>query len=651
MSAEKLKTGKLPVTHSAVAKTLAFILAVLFMVCTVAGGFATAFCLYFGVYYQDRDELWDDVLGNLVVDYNLARVALDSDGDALEAQIRDSNIACIKASVQGEVKKSSVAGVYSGGRKFTRVYEYGKFGSDETGYGESAYDILWGHMGRVPNDGGNYISLTVWMDTELSEHDDYYYGDMALNLACRYCYWAIALCAAGLLGFVVCVVFLCCAAGRRRSGPEPTASWATGLPFDLITAGFAAGVTFVGVLIAETYWGSDLFVFCVIALCGVAATALLIWWIMSFALRVKLGVLWKNTFICWTLRLILRFLRAVWAFCRGFCWRLGLVWGAAAIIAVLAAVEFIVLLLTEYSPEVELLLWLIKTVVIMAAVVYFAYMLRDLQNMGECIANGDMSYRANTRFMPRPLKEHAENLSSIGKSIDIAVDERMKSERMKTELITNVSHDIKTPLTSIINYTDLISREKTENEAITEYCEVLQRQSSRLKRLIEDLVEASRASTGNIEMNMAVCEVGVMLMQVAAEYEPKLCQQQLSLVAGQPVHELYIMADGRRLWRVMDNLMGNICKYAMPGTRVYISLEDIDGQAVISFKNTSREALNMSLEELMERFVRGDAARHGEGSGLGLSIARSLTELQGGKLEISCDGDLFKAILRFPTVE
>lgn len=651
MSAEERKTEKLPLTHSMVAKTLAFILAVLFMICTVASGAATAFCLYFGVYYQDRDELWDDVLCNMAIDYNLARLALDADKSELEAQIESSNIACIKATVEGDVEKSTVAGSYSGGRRFTRVFEYGRYTGDGTGYGESEYDILWSSGDWIPEDSGNYIRLTVWMDTELSEHDDYYYGDMALSLACRYCYWFIALCALGLLGFILCVVFLCCAAGRRRSGTEPTASWATGLPFDLITVGFAAGVTFVGVLIAEIYWGNDLFAFCVIALCGLAATALFIWWLMSFALRVKLGVFWKNTLICWTLRLISRFLRIVWDFCRGFCWRLGLVWGAAAIIAVLAAIEFVAILLTEYSPEVELLLWLIKTLVIMAAVVYFAYMLRDLQHMGDCIANGDMSYRANTRFMPRPLREHAENLSSIGKSIDIAVDERMKSERMKTELITNVSHDIKTPLTSIINYADLISREKTENEAITEYCEVLQRQSSRLKRLIEDLVEASKASTGNIEMNMAVCEVGVMLMQVAAEYEPKLCQQQLSLVAGQPVHELYIMADGRRLWRVMDNLMGNICKYAMPGTRVYISLEDIDGQAVISFKNTSREALNMSPEELMERFVRGDAARHGEGSGLGLSIARSLTELQGGKLEISCDGDLFKAILRFPTVE
>ena len=226
----------------------------------------------------------------------------------------------------------------------------------------------------------------------------------------------------------------------------------------------------------------------------------------------------------------------------------------------------------------------------------------------------------------------------------------MKSERMKTELITNVSHDIKTPLTSIINYADLIGREECDNPKIHEYAEVLHRQSERMKRLIEDLVEASKASTGSLEISLAPCEAGVMLMQVAGEYEQRLKQLSLNLVASQPVHPVTIMADGRRLWRVMDNLMNNICKYALPGTRVYLSLEDVGGQAVISFKNTSRDQLNVSPDELVERFVRGDAARNSEGSGLGLSIAKSLTELQHGTLDISCDGDLFKVVLRFPVV-
>ena len=219
---------------------------------------------------------------------------------------------------------------------------------------------------------------------------------------------------------------------------------------------------------------------------------------------------------------------------------------------------------------------------------------------------------------------------------------------MKTELITNVSHDIKTPLTSIINYASLISAEPSENEKITEYAKVLVRQSDRLKRLIEDLVEASKASTGNLEVHLAPCDASVFIEQASGEYEEKLEKAGLTLVTSKPEQEVRIMADGRRMWRVFDNLMNNICKYAQSGTRVYLMLELIDGQAVVSFKNISKDPLNISAEELMERFVRGDASRNTEGNGLGLSIARSMTELQGGRMTLSVDGDLFKAMLSFP---
>ena len=190
-----------------------------------------------------------------------------------------------------------------------------------------------------------------------------------------------------------------------------------------------------------------------------------------------------------------------------------------------------------------------------------------------------------------------------------AVDARMKSERMKTELITNVSHDIKTPLTSIINYTDLIARQPSENEQTREYAEVLLRQSERLKKLLEDLVEASRAASGSMEILLAPCEVGVLLSQAIGEYEPRLAAQRLELVLSQPEEPVRILADGRRMWRVFDNLLGNICKYAMPGTRVYLDVTRAGGEVTIAFKNTSRDRLNITADELMERFVRGDASR------------------------------------------
>ena len=218
---------------------------------------------------------------------------------------------------------------------------------------------------------------------------------------------------------------------------------------------------------------------------------------------------------------------------------------------------------------------------------------------------------------------------------------------MKTELITNVSHDIKTPLTSIVSYVDLLSREEIDNEQAKEYIEVLQRQSARLKKLTDDLVEASKASSGALGVTIEDCSLSVMLEQTAGEYGEKLAEKELELVLRKPEKEVMARADARHTQRIFDNLMSNILKYALPGTRVYLELkEDENGPAVI-FRNTSRSEIVQSPEELTERFVRGDASRSSEGSGLGLSIARSLAELQGGSLAVTVDGDLFKVTLGF----
>ena len=227
----------------------------------------------------------------------------------------------------------------------------------------------------------------------------------------------------------------------------------------------------------------------------------------------------------------------------------------------------------------------------------------------------------------------------------------MKSERLKTELITNVSHDIKTPLTSILNYVDLLKKEPQASEAAGEYIAVLDRQAHRLKKLTEDVLEASKAATGNIKVELMRTDAVELLRQCLAEYEERFCAAGLTAVVQTPGAVQPILADGRLLWRVFDNLLGNIAKYAQPGTRVYAGVTREGTDVVISLKNVSRDALNISEEELMERFVRGDSARTSEGSGLGLSIARSLTELQGGHFGIAIDCDLFKAELRFAAAE
>ena len=226
----------------------------------------------------------------------------------------------------------------------------------------------------------------------------------------------------------------------------------------------------------------------------------------------------------------------------------------------------------------------------------------------------------------------------------------MKSERMKTELITNVSHDIKTPLTSIVSYVDLLKKQAMPNDQAREYLEVLDRQSARLKKLTEDLVEASKASTGNLTVDFQRTDVNVLLTQSAGEYQEKLAAKGMDLILTPAPENPAISADGRLLWRVFENLLSNIHKYAQPGTRVYLTCEAGENQVTTTFRNISATPLNISADELMERFVRGDASRNTEGSGLGLSIARSLTQLQHGTFSLTIDGDLFKAALTFPRI-
>ena len=231
-----------------------------------------------------------------------------------------------------------------------------------------------------------------------------------------------------------------------------------------------------------------------------------------------------------------------------------------------------------------------------------------------------------------------------------ALKEQVKSERLKTDLITNVSHDIKTPLTSIINYVDLIKRENIQDPKILSYLAVLEQKSQRLKNLTEDLVEASKASSGNLNLEISDIDFVELVNQTNGEFEEKFQTRNLILVMNLPEEAAVIMADGRRLWRVLENLYNNAYKYAMPGSRVYVDVVIENGQAVFIMKNVSENPLNINADDLTERFVRGDVARTTEGSGLGLSIAKSLTELQKGRFTITIDGDLFKACVSFPII-
>ena len=263
------------------------------------------------------------------------------------------------------------------------------------------------------------------------------------------------------------------------------------------------------------------------------------------------------------------------------------------------------------------------------------------------ISDGELQYKIKIDTLTGKQKVMAEYINNIGSGLDAAVENSLKKERMQTELITNVSHDLKTPLTSIINYVDLMKRENPTDPKIQEYLRILDEKSQRLKVLTEDVVEASKASTGNIKLEMNDIDFVEMVQQVIGEFEEKFQEKNLTMMVHFTDEPSIIYADGQRMWRVLENVFGNVVKYAMEGTRVYAEISNRNKKVTFSLKNISAQPLNISADELTERFIRGDVARNTEGSGLGLSIAKSLTELQGGEFKLYLDGDLFKVMITF----
>ncbi len=275
---------------------------------------------------------------------------------------------------------------------------------------------------------------------------------------------------------------------------------------------------------------------------------------------------------------------------------------------------------------------------------------KKVQKINEALRNiyeGNPNVKLNEEELEGTLKIMAKYINDIAGGFTNAIEQSLKSERLKTELITNVSHDIKTPLTSIINYVDLLKKEEINNAQIEQYIAVLDKKSQRLKKLIEDLVEASKVSSGNVKLNMEIINLKELLNQTIGEFEDKLEKKNLKIEMDLPNENVLITADNRYLYRVIENVFSNISKYALEGSRVYIKLEKQKEEVYLEFKNISKDKLNISAEELMQRFVRGDKSRYTEGSGLGLSIAESLTELQGGKFKIDIDGDLFKVEIKW----
>ena len=457
----------------------------------------------------------------------------------------------------------------------------------------------------------------------------------------------------GLAVFAAAMIYLVLAAGHRRGTETIQAGGLNRIPLDLYTAGAVGGVALLCVASFEAieWLIRDLtlvqFGFAAVAtLPFLGAAFLAVGYLFCLAAQLKTpgGFWWRNSVIGWCLRLVARGFKWLWRRTVRLLSLVNTMWQWILVGAMLCFGWLIVGLWREILPLLFML------AVTGAVTCYGAYAFDLILEGARRMAGGDLNKQIEPKYLIGCFADCADRLNALADVAAVAAQKQLKSERMKTELITNVSHDIKTPLTSIINYVDLLQKPHTEAEQ-AEYLAVLARQSGQMKKLIDDLMDMSKATTGNMTVVIEEMDAVEAVNQALGEFADKLDAVPLYPVVRCPEEKVMIKADGRLTWRILSNLLQNAAKYALPGTRLYVDINRVDGNTVISLKNISREELNISADELMERFVRGDVSRNTEGSGLGLNIAKSLMELQKGQLQLLVDGDLFKASMIFPTAE
>lgn len=441
-----------------------------------------------------------------------------------------------------------------------------------------------------------------------------------------------------LLLFAVLAVYLCCAAGRKPGSEEVHAAGFNCIPLDIYLAGGGLIIFGLFMVIVQFNDAAGLFTQNIQTLCagmlmaGYAMSLIFVSFCFACAAQFKTpgGYWWRNS-VCWRcLDLLVKCVKGCFSGCG---------W-------LLTGFIMVMLLFAALAGRSEMMV-VLSLCACVAVVLYGAYCFGILLESAKRMGKGDLDTKVDDKYLIGAFKSFAGDLNDLAGVAVVAAQKQLKSERMKTELITNVSHDIKTPLTSIINYVDLLQKPHTPEEEKT-YLEVLNRQSQRLKKLIEDLMEMSKASMGNLTADITKLDAVESVNQALGEFADKLEKAQLTPVFRHPEESVAMMADGRLAWRVLSNLLSNTVKYALPGTRVYIDVMALEGKVIISLKNISRDELNVDADELMERFVRGDDSRNTEGSGLGLNIAKTLMELQKGQLQLLVDGDLFKVTLIFP---
>lgn len=512
---------------------------------------------------------------------------------------------------------------------------------------------VWNHTIDQSFDTKDFV-FAVSVDTKFSVADSM--ADEAENCE-TYSKLMFPMLAGAIFGSVlwlIGMVWLTVTAGRRPEDEEIHLNgfdrWYTEIAAGTVIGIWLAGTIISGTLIANSSLGYSHVVVTVIVICLICGTYTMAWFLigyLSLVRRIKAGTLWKNSLIRKVLKWIGKCSGKLADFARAFSRNTAEKIKVLLVGGAFLFLQFLIIGCVFSGAGVFLLALMAVDVAVMIFAIRKADGLDLIMDGLKKISDGELQYKIKTDTLTGKQKVMAEYINNIGSGLDAAVENSLKKERMQTELITNVSHDLKTPLTSIINYVDLMKRENPTDPKIQEYLRILDEKSQRLKVLTEDVVEASKASTGNIKLEMNDIDFVEMVQQVIGEFEEKFKEKNLTMMVHFTDEPSIIYADGQRMWRVLENVFGNVVKYAMEGTRVYAEISNRNKKVTFSLKNISAQPLNISADELTERFIRGDVARNTEGSGLGLSIAKSLTELQGGEFKLYLDGDLFKVMITF----
>lgn len=485
----------------------------------------------------------------------------------------------------------------------------------------------------------NYVIYTAIMD-ELPYYDAYFEGNMIYNITKNQYDYAIYNIPISIIVLILLVPIIFIGIGKTNKNNGIYLTWFDKLPIEVSTI-IIGVISFCGCGLAFVVGNS------VVTVIGV----IIIW--LGFAWLYASGVLLLETTVKrFKTHTFIKTTFAYWIYCKmrlAFS-NMKLSLKVGGVFAGFVIANWILFEISRNDAFVAFVLLMTLYALSFIYVLKRVVWLQKINTAIEEIYKGNTNIRLNEEEFKGDFKNVAIQVNDIAGGFSNAVDEKLKSERLKTELITNVSHDIKTPLTSIINYVDLLKKEDVTNEKAQEYLTILDNKSQRLKKLTEDLVEASKASSGNIKLNMEKIEINELIKQVSAEFDDKFKSRGLEEIVTYAQEQVHINADSRYMYRVLENMYSNVAKYAMENSRVYTDIIEHGGNVIIQIKNISKDRLNITADELMQRFVRGDVSRNTEGSGLGLSIANSLTELQGGKFHIYLDGDLFKITIGFKKI-